>query len=189
MAGVLRPDRGQVSSGGDSSLSDAVALMSQDILALRGVRALDQVAYAGWLAGLGQRTAREQARQCLASVGLSQMRDLPSRHLSGGQLRRLGLAETLIRDSPVLLLDEPTAGLDPAQRQVFREILTGPTLNGRTVVVSTHQIDDLDQTFDKVAVLHKGELVYGGTVAEFLSLDAGRSAERAFAHLVDGGHH
>lgn len=94
-----------------------------------------------------------------------------SGHAFGGELRRVGLAQVLVHNPRAALLDEPTAGLDPAQRMQFREILT--RLAERTaLLVSTHQTDDLAAVFDKVAVLVAGRILFTGCVTEFLELGA-----------------
>ena len=84
------------------------------------------------------------------------LKDKPNQ-LSGGQLRRVGLAQALVGEQPIVLLDEPTAGLDPAQKHVFRNLLTelGAT---RSFVVSTHDTSDVDSMYNRVVILHEGTL-------------------------------
>jgi ABC-2 type transport system ATP-binding protein len=112
----------------------------------------------------------------------------PARSLSGGQLRRLGLAEVLVADPPVLLLDEPTVGLDPAQRRRFRSVLEQLD-DGRQVIVSTHLVDDLDTSFDEVVVLSDGVIRFSGSVESFLAGstfgEGTRRGEAAYAAVLE----
>lgn len=121
---------------------------------------------------------------------MAELADRLTSQLSGGQLRRVGLAQVLVHSAQILLLDEPTVGLDPAQRSRFRGIL-GALPPGRPVVVSTHQVDDLSALFETVVVLEGGVIRYQGSVSAFLDLaPAGhdRAAEEAYARLVAGDH-
>lgn len=188
-SGALRPGGGRVLLDGQvvssPRLRRMVALMPQAISSVPGLSVIDQVAFAGWLGGLSERDARKSAAQALAQVDLVELRDRSASRLSGGELRRVGLAEVLVRPSGVLLLDEPTAGLDPAQRARFRGLLLQIE---RPIIVSTHQLDDVDTTFDHVAVIDAGTVIFTGTMEAFLDVGEGsqeaRRAEGAFLRLV-----
>lgn len=192
LAGVYKPQAGSVrgeTPKGRTTLRRYVGWMPQDIAAVQGLSVKEQVVYSAWLAGQKRTDALMHATEALEQVGLTEKADSSSRQLSGGQRRRLGLAETLARSSPLLLLDEPTAGLDPAQRQNFRRILRSlPAKHG--IVVSTHQVDDLDDMFDHVTVLSEGKIAFDGPIEDFYALGSGRiSAEEIFTDLVRGGLH
>lgn len=164
--------------------------MPQHVRAVPGLTAREQVAYAGWLKGLGRGKAWSDALQALKRVGLELVAGQKVSTLSGGQLRRVGLAQILVHDAEVLLLDEPTVGLDPAQRARFREILAGLSTE-RAVVVSTHQVDDLSEVFDTVVVIESGSIRFDGAVPAFMNLAADvteRRAEAAYAQVVSGEH-
>jgi ABC-2 type transport system ATP-binding protein len=178
-ATVLKPRHGRVSVDGlipdnrrNLRLYRAnVGWMPQTIRAVPGLTAREQVAYAGWLKGMNRTDAWREARQALGAVLLGSLEGRTAATLSGGELRRVGLAQVLVHNPRAALLDEPTAGLDPAQRMQFREILT--RLAERTaLLVSTHQTDDLAAVFDKVAVLVAGRILFTGCVTEFLELGA-----------------
>lgn len=164
----------------------SVGWMPQDIRPIAGLTSREQVAYVGWLKGLSRAAAWHQAGRLLDQVALGDEADKPAGELSGGQRRRMGLAQALTGAPTVLLLDEPSAGLDPAQRGRFREIVA--TLDpSMTVLVSTHQVDDLTELFDHVVVIHAGSLVWHGTVGSFMDLapaGAQRAAEAAYAGIV-----
>lgn len=187
-AGVLVPVRGSVSIAGVLTGAGqrrrhrrgVAGWMPQDVRAYPGLSAREQVAYAGWLGGMSRRDAWQQASRALARVGLGEKEQVQSAHLSGGQLRRVGLAEAIVAEPQVLLLDEPTVGLDPAQRSTFREVLLGLDI-ADTIVVSTHQVDDLDELFDRVVVVDQGAPLFHGGTEQFLALSDAASARRAEA--------
>ncbi|MEV6549176.1 ATP-binding cassette domain-containing protein [Streptomyces sp. NPDC051597] len=168
-----------------------VGWLPQQVRPVAGLQLREQVAYAGWLKGMSRRTAWDEAVPALQRVGLGDLVSRSSRELSGGQLRRLGIAQTLVHGSQVVLMDEPTAGLDPYQRGVFRDLL-GELSSSTNFIVSTHQTEDLAESFDSVVLLDRGTVRFQGTVAEFLKKAPaqsapGRLAEAAYNRLTNGG--
>jgi ABC-2 type transport system ATP-binding protein len=166
----------------------AVGWMPQQVRAVPGLTVREQVAYAAWLKGASRAQAWQRAAGAIRQVSLGDLQDRLTTQLSGGQLRRVGLAQVLAHDAQVLLLDEPTVGLDPAQRSSFRDLLAALP-DARTVLVSTHQVDDLSELFETVAILDHGRLLHVSSVGDFLRLapgDAVRPAEAAYGRLVSG---
>ncbi len=163
--------------------------MPQSIVPVTGLTVREQVAYHGWLKGMSRAQAWKDSGEALRQANLTDLADRPSGKLSGGQLRRVGLAQTIVHRPSVLLLDEPTAGLDPAQRSAFREILNGLAV-GDTVLVSTHQTSDLSGLFDSVVVLNEGRSPFTGSADAFLARATGggdsleRRAESAYASVL-----
>lgn len=192
LSGFERPQGGTIALGSETSrraLYARVGWMPQDVQPARGLTVEEQVDYAGWLSGLRRRQRRSRVRSALASVDLLDLRDKRANELSGGQLRRLGLAQTLVRETEVLLLDEPTAGLDPAQALNFRDIMSRLEIPGG-IVISTHQVDDLVAHGDRVSVLTDGRFAFNGTVSEFKALGHhGQSLAHVFAEMIGGGGH
>lgn len=188
-AGTVRLVTGARNGVTAKELRRRVAWMPQKVVAVPGLTAREQVAYAGWLKGMRREAAWERSLVCLETVGLTSSAQKKAAQLSGGQLRRMGLAEALVHDADFLLLDEPTAGLDPAQRDGFRRLLQRLPKE-MAVVVSTHQVDDLGDLFDNVAVLVAGEWRFQGKSDDFLQLGGGnntpRLAEAAYGVLVGG---
>lgn len=163
-----------------------IGWMPQAVYPIPGFTAQEQVAYAGWLKGMSRSTAWHQASDALDRVGLRSECGRLTSELSGGQRHRVGLAQLLVHNSEVLLLDEPTAGLDPTQRARFRDLVR-EIGESRQVVASTHQVDDLDDLFDTVVVIASSAIVFQGTVADFLRLavpNAPFAAESAYTSLV-----
>ncbi len=198
-ANALRPNRGDITLGLLSATTRshraayrrAVGWMPQQIRAVPGLTAQEQVAYAAWLKGYGRKQAWSAAAAALDQVGLTPLAASKTATLSGGQLRRVGLAQVIVHAPEVLLLDEPTVGLDPAQRSRFRTLLAELPAT-QPVIVSTHQIDDLSELFDTVVVLVAGTIRFAGSVTEFMRLApadaATRRAEVAYAQFVGEEH-
>jgi ABC-2 type transport system ATP-binding protein len=193
-ATALRPSRGRITLGDlDSTrrrdlraFRRTVGWMPQQVRAIPGLTSQEQVAYAGWLKGMSRSGAWTEAAAALKRVDLTNQADRLTAQLSGGQQRRVGLAQSLVHRADMLLLDEPTAGLDPGQRAHFRETLREISQDA-AVVVSTHQVDDLTDLFDTVVVLNHGRIRFQGTTAEFMALAPDQSthrAEAAYATLV-----
>jgi len=161
--------------------------MPQQVRAVPGLTVREQVAYAGWLKGQSRSHAWAAALTALDRVGLVDVAVQKATTLSGGQLRRVGLAQVLVHDADTLLLDEPTVGLDPAQRARFRAYVAALPRE-RPVVISTHQVDDLSDLFDTVVVVAGGVIRFSASVPDFLALapDPGteRRAEAAYARIV-----
>lgn len=194
-AGGLQPSAGRLVLNGEAvkgrsgraHLFRHVALMPQNPSGTKGLRVREHAAYAGWLRGMPRWQAWDAAAEALAMTDLTELADRPAHGLSGGELKRLALAATLIGKPSVLLLDEPTAGLDPEQRARFRGVLSG--LRHVSVLVSTHQTDDLDELFEGVAVMDSGQIRYRGSVADFRALapDSPRPLEAAYSVARMGG--
>ncbi len=118
-------------------------------------------------------TRRREVRRVVELVGLDDVAGHKIRRLSGGMRRRVAIAQALLGDPQVLILDEPTAGLDPEQRLRFREVVSHHASTS-TVLLSTHQTDDVAALCDRVLVLHDGRVRFVGTPAELAARAAGQ---------------
>ncbi|MFD9612065.1 ATP-binding cassette domain-containing protein [Streptomyces sp. NPDC059083] len=129
------------------------------------------VAYVAWLKELPADRAPAAVERAVRRVGLGDRIDARMRTLSGGMVRRAGIAQAIVNEPELLLLDEPTAGLDPEQRVDFRALLR--ELGTRaTVVVSTHLVEDVAAACTDVALIEAGRLAFQGTTAELVALGA-----------------
>jgi ABC-2 type transport system ATP-binding protein len=146
--------------------------------------------YVDYVAILKEHTARrarhDEVRRVLELVGLADVAGRRTRALSGGMRRRLALAQALLGEPELLILDEPTAGLDPEQRLRFRDLIS-QLAEERTILVSTHQTEDVAALCPQVIVLAEGAVVASGPPAELVRSASGRvwsGAERGAGALV-----
>lgn len=142
---------------------------------------------------------RAEAQRLLEAVGLQEYADRRTKTLSGGMRRRLGIAQALIGDPNLLIVDEPTAGLDPAERVRFRTLLSNIAAD-RIVILSTHIVEDVAATSNDLAVLNQGRLLFRGSPAELtrhatgsvweVTLPSGHAADpswRVIASITEQG--
>ena len=181
-ATVLAPDTGQIRLlGWDPSVSEErlairrrLGYMPQEPGFHRSFTAFEFVDYIAILKEMTDRRARhDEVRRVLTLVGVDGVMDRKIKALSGGMRRRVALAQALLGDPDMLVLDEPTAGLDPEQRLRFREIVSERT-SDRTVLLSTHQTEDVAALCPRVVVMLDGSALFEGTPKELTDIAAGR---------------
>lgn len=119
------------------------------------------LAYIARLSGIEGKQVRNQVEKTLSQVGLLEVRDRKVKTYSGGMLRRLGIAQALVGNPRVLIIDEPTTGLDPQERIRFRNLLTELSRD-KIIILSTHIVGDISSTCEDIALLSKGTLVFRG---------------------------
>jgi ABC-2 type transport system ATP-binding protein len=133
--------------------------------------AAEYLDYAGRLFGMERAERRERGRAMLARVGLEEVAHLPLRRYSKGMTQRLGLAQALLNDPELVILDEPMSGLDPLGRRLVRRLILDLKAAGKTVLFSTHILGDAESLCDRVALLRGGKLLQVGALAQILTLD------------------
>ncbi len=126
--------------------------------------AVEFLAYVAGLCGLGRRAGPTRAADVLDRVGVGSERELPLRRLSKGMRQRVGLAQALVHDPELLILDEPMSGLDPVARHCVRELILTLRDEGRTVLFSSHVLSDAERLCSRIAILSRGRLVMSGSV-------------------------
>lgn len=172
LASLLAPDTGTVRVAGFDPLTDARRVRSQvgwmpDTLGVwEALTVREILVMMGTLYGLSRHTAQLRSMELLGTVRLSEFADQPARVLSRGQQQRLSLARSLIHDPTVLLLDEPASGLDPGSRVELRILLRRLAAQGRTVVVSSHVLSELDEIADGAVFINRGESVRNQSIAD-----------------------
>jgi len=165
LMGLLRPDAGTVTlletdlTTHRRAAADIVGYLAQDETAIADLPLRVAVVSTARLRGLTRTAATEAADALIDELGIAQLASRPLVHLSGGQRRLAAIACALVGDRPVLLLDEPTAGLDPAaRRKLWVALKRRQRERGTTIVVVTHDMTELDAIADRVAVLLAGRI-------------------------------
>ncbi|MER7500970.1 ABC transporter ATP-binding protein [Nonomuraea pusilla] len=181
LATVLAPDRGTMRLLGRDPATERQAIrrrlgyVPQEPGYHRGFTVFEFVDYVAILKEMAdRRTRHDEVRRVIDEVGLTDVSGRRIRALSGGMRRRIGIAQALLGDPELVLLDEPTAGLDSEQRLRFRDLIARAG-EGRTVILSTHQIEDVLALCAKVVVLKDGGSVFEGTPKELRALAEGRT--------------
>jgi ABC-2 type transport system ATP-binding protein len=190
LAGITRADSGQVSLDGGG-----IGWVPQQTAVYRRLSVGENLRLFAHLEGVAN--AEATVRRMLEQTDLVERRDDPVSNLSGGNQQRVNIAIGLLAQPAVLLLDEPSAGLDPRQRARLWEFVSGLAGGGTTVIFSTHQIQEAERYGDRLLVLADGEGVFDGTATELHrtverdsgTRPAGRDFETAFVDfLAHRGH-
>ena len=129
--------------------------------------------YLGALSKMPKKVRKERIPVLLEKVNLQEHYRTKIRALSGGMKRRLGIAQAILHDPKVLIVDEPTAGLDPEERVRFRNLLC-EIAEDRIVILSTHIVGDIEATCEQIAIMDEGEIYYNGTVMDLLRMTEGK---------------
>lgn len=173
MATVLRPTRGTLEILGESTgghgehraLRRRIGYLPQEFGYYKRFTVREFVEYMAWLKEVPKAEIPGAVQHAVERVGLAERADDRMKSLSGGMVRRVGIAQAIVNEPRVLLLDEPTVGLDPAQRLRFRELLQRLAAD-TCVVVSTHLVEDVAAACTDVVLIDEGKLVFQGTPDE-----------------------
>ena len=188
ITGLLRPDAGEVSVfGGDPSdpaVRARIGYMPEVATYYPYLNARELLAFYGGICGLDAKSVRERTDSLLESVGLADAAKRPLRTYSKGMLQRAGIAQALLNDPDLLVLDEPFTGLDPLARIHFRELLRSLREKGKAVFFSSHELGETELLCDRVAIMKKGRCVYQGPVKD-LAGDGASNLERLFLRTLE----
>ena len=179
ICGVLRPTSGRVCLDGipidtlGAAYRDRLGYLPQEFAGYPRYTARDFLLYMAVLKGMTRARAKPKVEELLRTVRLQEAGGKKLRTFSGGMRRRLGIAQALLNDPDILILDEPTAGLDPKERVHFRNILEGYAQE-KIVLLSTHIVSDLEAIAHTVFLMKDGQIQTRGTVPELLRQAEGR---------------
>jgi len=165
IAGLIKADSGRVIADGRSVAHLPVGeygYLPQHFDFFKELTAAEALRYIATLAGINRTEIPGEIERALASVNLSDRSGERIRSLSGGMLRRLGIAQTLLGSPVTLLYDEPTTGLDPEERARFKALLMSMKSTHR-IMLSTHIVDDVQQVSDTVLVMNEGSVLFSGS--------------------------
>ncbi len=163
----LRKDRG--------AIRRLVGYLPQDFTTFSKLATWEFLDYVAALSGVRNRRERmNRIDNLLDEVGLYAVRDRKATKLSGGMKRRLGIAQTLIGDPRVMVVDEPTVGLDPEERLRFRNLMADLSQQDRIIILSTHIVGDISSTCSNLALLHTGKIVFKGAPSKLIDPARGK---------------
>jgi ABC-2 type transport system ATP-binding protein len=173
--GLLHPDGGEVTVAGlplgDRAWRQRAGYLPEHPHLYDYLTAREYLEYVGRLFGMSSAARVERTRALLALLGLERSADVPLRRFSKGMVQRAGLAQALMNDPELVVLDEPMSGLDPLGRRLVRDIILDLKKQGKTVLFSTHILPDAETLCDRIAILRGGRLLGVGRLAELLTLD------------------
>lgn len=182
LAGILRPGSGSIQVGefdgtsekGRTAIKHILGYLPQDLGMYPDLSARELLDYIGILKGMDERKVRQKrVEELLEVVALTNVARRKLKTFSGGMKRRVGIAQALLNDPRLLIVDEPTAGLDPEERIRFRNLLSD--LGGeRTVLLSTHIVEDIAQTCRDLAILKNGRVIFQGSIADLVHEASGK---------------
>lgn len=173
MCGVLKATTGDVRFEGKNILDDLESYCSYLGFLPQGFgyypefSALDFMTYMGLLKGLNKKDSIKRSQELLKMVGLGDVQTKAIRSFSGGMKQRLGIAQALINNPKILILDEPTVGLDPKERIRFRSIIADLSKD-RIVIISTHIVSDVELIANRIIMMKQGDVVVQGSVEEIV---------------------
>ena len=177
MCGILTPDGGEISLDGvdvrEEAYRDRLGYLPQDFGYYPEFSAVEFLLYIAAIKGIPKREAKRRAWELLEVVGLEKNGGKKVRTFSGGMKQRLGIAQALINDPKVIILDEPTAGLDPKERVRFRNMISKLGAK-RIVLLSTHIVSDVEYIADRILLMKNGRIIHAGKPEEILDAIAGK---------------
>jgi ABC-2 type transport system ATP-binding protein len=179
LATLTRPSAGAVLWNGvdvasaPDALRSVLGYLPQDFGVYPHLSAVEFLAYLAALKGLAPGAAKRRIDELLNALNLWDARDVALGEFSGGMRQRVGIAQALLNDPQLLIIDEPTVGLDPEERVRFRN-LVAELAGKRIVLLSTHIVSDVEATAERIAILHRGRLVASGTPEALLQAVQGR---------------
>ena len=171
LVGLLAPTAGEIQLFGESlkpgrNVGGKVSYLPQGAMSLGELKVGEAIMSTAVLRGCGRRTASAQSEELIAALGLEGLESRQIRKLSGGERRLTQIGMTLAARLPVLILDEPTADIDPAKRRDIWALISSRAKEGTAVILVTHDVAEAERALDRVAIMERGRVIAMGTPAE-----------------------
>ena len=171
---LLKPTSGTIAWDGrdifemDGSYRRLLGYLPQDFGYYPDFTVLDYLLYIASIKGIRPAVAKQRTKELLKQVGLTKARNQKMKTLSGGMKRRAGIAQAMLNDPRILILDEPTAGLDPSERIRFRNLIS-ELAEDRIVLLSTHIVSDIAYIANRILLMQEGRILLSGTAEEIIA--------------------
>ena len=190
LLGLIRPTAGAVrvmeGDPADPAVRRRIGYMPETAYYYPYLNARELLDFYGGICGLDKKTIRSRADVLLEKVGLADAAKRPLKTYSKGMLQRAGIAQALLNDPDLLVLDEPFTGLDPLARIHFRELMKELRAAGKSIFFSSHELGETELLCDKVAIMKKGHCFYQGPVKQ-LTGEGEKNLERLFLDVLEKG--
>ncbi len=174
LLGIMFPTDGRIEVFGKSprsvEIKKDVGFMPEESYLYRFLNADETLNFYGNLMQMDRATKRKRIDEVLDMVGLTEARRRRTREYSKGMSRRIGMAQVLLKDPKLVILDEPTIGLDPMGAREIKDVVLGLKQQGKTVILSSHLLADVQDICDRIAILHRGDLIKTDSVGNLLTI-------------------
>jgi ABC-2 type transport system ATP-binding protein len=174
---LIFPDRGDIKLFGSQLSKDSlrrVGYLPENPYVYQYLRAPEFLDLCGRLMGMDSAARKRRTAEMIELVGLAHAVDRPIGRFSKGMTQRIGLAQALLHDPELLILDEPMSGLDPIGRKQVRDIILRERQAGKTIIFTSHVLSDVEMLCDRIAIINKGQVVARGTLDELLRREVRR---------------
>jgi len=188
--GVLKPTAGKVWVYGYDVSKEPVkakkmiGVLPEDTGIYPRLTAEENLIYFGKLHGMPEAELRRKVEEYLSILELEEKRDFIAEKLSKGQRKKVAFIRAILHDPPILLLDEPTTGVDVVSAREIRHMIKGYAERGNTVVLASHNMLEVEQLCDVVSIMHKGKIIHTGSIEEIKRLEGVKELEEVFVRLV-----
>ena len=174
----ISPDAGRITIGGKviakENIRGSIGYLPENNPLYEDMPVMDYLAFCGQLQGIRKNQLDQRVREMIVMCGLNEEKHKKIGELSKGYRQRVGLAQAMIHDPAILILDEPTTGLDPNQRVEIRELIKRLGMH-KSVILSTHILPEVEATCDRILIINKGQIVANGTAETLRSQATGKS--------------
>jgi len=194
LCGFVTPDSGTANIFGKDCTKDISAIrriigvVPQQIAMFGNLTAMENLTYIGRLYGLDKRTITDRSRYMLERLGLEKHADKRVKAYSGGMKRRINIIASLLHNPALVILDEPTAGVDVQSRAMILDFLKEYRQQGKTILYTSHLLDEAEQICDEVVIIDEGKHIVSGTPGQLIQNTAGsKRLEDVFLHYTGHG--
>jgi len=184
--GFIKPDKGRVLINGISSRETSarkyIGYLPEHPVFYEHLKACELLEFSGLASGMQKQKLKTRIDPILEKMDLLPFKNRLVKTFSKGMKQRIGLAMAMVADPPILILDEPMSGLDPMGRKLVTDLILELKSAGKTIFFSTHILNDVEILCDRIAVLHKGSILYSGSTHDFI--EKNENLEDAFINLI-----